>query len=164
MTIQLLLASILAQTPSAVPPPSAWSSPLRDQTGELRSASDLAGEPVVVIVVALRRLRTVESWEEALQRHSPGLRTLLVADVPASDPPAEYGRIAERLTQRVPEGVRVLIDLDRLWAEEFELETSSPSLLLFDDAGGLSGTHTGRYRPGEGSDFLAAIDRLRAPG
>ncbi len=152
----VLLASLMA----GVQPPAAAGAQMRDQFGETASVSGLHSEEAVVMVVTARRLRTVKPWERAIQERYEGLASVLVADVP-DDSPAEYDRVAAKLLQRVPEGVRVLIDMDRAWARELDLDTSKPNLLLLDGDGSVVASVAGRWDPELAETLFIAIDRLR---
>lgn len=132
---------------------------LKDQHGAADRVSSLPGEVTVVMVVTARRLRTVKPWELTLQERHEALRTVLIADVP-EDPPAEYERVAEKLRKRVPEGVRVFIDMDRAWARELELDTSAPNLLVLDRDGSVAAAFHGRWDPDADDELLATLDRL----
>ena len=54
-----------------------------------------------------------------------------VGDVPER-PSTTYAKVAGRLSGRVPEGVAVLIDTERVWAKEFALDCEEVNALLFD--------------------------------
>ena len=152
----VLLASLIA----LAQPPAAIEAEMRDQFGEPGSVATLRGQQTVVMVVTARRLRTVKPWEREIHQRYEGLSTVLVADVP-SEPPAEYARIAAKLARRVPEGIRVLIDMDRAWALELDLDTSAPNLLLLDRGGTVVASVAGRWTPELADSLFAAIDRLR---
>lgn len=151
----VLLASLIAMAQ----PPAAAAAEMRDQHGDPASVAELRGDETVVMVVTPRRLRTVRPWQRAIEKRHEGLATVLVADVP-DDPPPEYDRVAAKLAQRVPEGVRVLIDMDRVWARELDLDTSKPNLLLLDRDGSLVASVAGRWSPELGETLFSAIDRL----
>lgn len=139
--------------------PAAAAVAMPDQFGVARPALQATGEPVVVLVVTARRLRTVRPWERALAERYEGLRTVIVADVP-DDPPAEYERVAERLSARVPDGVSVLIDMERAWARELGLDTSRPNLLLLGGDGRLVASVAGRWSESADDPLFDAVDRL----
>ena len=154
-----ILSALLGVLTLVGPAPRASELVLMDQFGEVGQVAMHKGDVVVVIVVTARRLRTVKPWEQALLERYGDLQTVLVADVP-DEPPSSYERVAAKLVQRVPEGVRVLIDLDRVWASELSLDTSRPNLLLLDPEGRLVTSHAGRWSPEGGRELFAAIDHL----
>lgn len=132
---------------------------LRDQYGVEDSLDAHRGRTVVVIVVDAKRLRTVKAWERELRERFDSLDYLRVAVVPA-DPPTTWERVADKLREQVPEGVPVLIDLDRRWATELELDTSRPNLLVVDAGGRLAASFAGRHDPALAAvvtDNLAAL-------
>jgi hypothetical protein len=157
--MKLILSSLLGLLAVVGQVPGASERVLRDQFGEAGQVAEHKGKAVVVIVVTARRLRTVKPWEQALLERYGDLQTILIADVP-DEPPPSYDRVAAKLSQRVPDGVRVLIDLERAWATELSLDTSQPNLLLLDPEGRLVTSHAGRWSPDGGSELFAAIDRL----
>ena len=116
---------------------------LRDQRGETDSVAAHRGTPTVAMVVTAKRLRNLRGWQRDLQARFDQVDYVLIADVPA-EPPVTYERVAEKLGGRVPDGVSVLIDLDRAWATELELDTDRPNLLLFDAEGRLAARFRGR--------------------
>jgi hypothetical protein len=155
-----LLSALLAGTLLLGQVPTAASVELKDQYGAVDRVTSLRGDIAVVMVVTARRLRTVKPWERALREHHEAVRTVLIADVP-DDPPAEYHRVAAKLRKRVPEGVRVLIDIDRVWARELELDTSGPNLLVLDSDGSVVASFHGRWDADADDELLATLDRLR---
>lgn len=154
-----ILRTFLGILAVAAQVPEASDLAMKDQFGLAARVADHRGDVVVVIVVTANRLRTVKPWEQALRDRYGELRTILVADVP-QEPPPSYDRVATKLAQRVPDGVRVLIDLESAWASELSLDTSQPNLLLLDAEGHLVASHAGRWKPGAGGELIAAIDRL----
>jgi len=116
---------------------------MSDQAGGSGSVAAFRGEPVVVMVVTASRLRNLKGWQRELQESFADLRFVLVADIPA-EPPVTLERVQEKLSARVPEEVPVLIDLERLWATELELDTARPNILLLDGTGGLVARYRGR--------------------
>ncbi len=123
---------------------------LRDQYGNTNSLLRQRGGAVVVVVVGVRRLSMIERWERDLSQRVPGIRFLNVADLP-DDAPVDAGRTAATLRKRVPDGVPVLMDLDRRWATSYALDTALPNLLVFDAQGRLLARFRGRW-----TDELAA--------
>jgi hypothetical protein len=111
------------------------------------------------MVVTVRRLRNLKAWETELLERREGIDFLRIADIPA-DPPTTRERVARKLSSRVPDEVSILIDLDRRWAREMNLDTGRPNLLLFDREGELAATFRGRMEPELLEEVLAAIDRL----
>jgi hypothetical protein len=135
--------------------------PLPDQYGEEDSLAAYRGEVAVVIVVTARRLRNVRAWEEELRGRYEAVRFLRITDVP-EDSPASLDDVARKLRKRVPEGVRVLIDLHRAWATELHLETGRPNVLVFDRQGRLNLSVRGLAEPSLLDQVAGAIDALEA--
>lgn len=131
-----------------------------DQFGGESRFEDHGGEPAVVIVVSAQRLRKIKKWEVALRERYEDLRIVRIADVPRADPPPAYEDVASRLRARVPEDLAVWIDLEGLWAAEFELDTSRPNLLVIDSEGNLTASVSGRYAPGPFEELARSIDRV----
>lgn len=123
--------------------PAAAEVEMSDQLGGSGSVAAFRGEPVVVMVVTASRLRNLKGWQRDLQERFEDLRFVLVADIPA-EPPVTLDRVQEKLSSRVPEEVPVLIDLERRWATELELDTGRPNILLLDRAGELVARFRGR--------------------
>ena len=166
--LALALAGALAPAPSlatqAAEAPEALLAPLR----ELRAGSDsLAarrGTPQVVFVVSASRLRRVKDWEAQLDRRVRGVAFLRVADVPPEPgrPRPSHEDVAATLSKRVPAGVRVLIDVERRFAETLALDTREVNVLLFDAALGSVGRARGRP---SGENLERVVARLLAlPG
>lgn len=123
---------------------------LPDQHGGSDSLAAHRGNAVVVVVVDARRLGTVKKWEKDLLTRFPKLHVLTVADVNEKQP-TTLERVSSVLAKRVPPEVTVLIDMERLWAQEFALDTEAPNLILFDGGGAVVGRFRGRF-----SEELAA--------
>jgi hypothetical protein len=119
---------------------------LRDQYGLQDSLAEHRGHVVVVLAVTAKRLRNVKPWERHLRERVDGIHFLRVADVPA-DSKATYDSVAAKIRERAPEGVSVLIDVDRLWATELELDTGRPNLLIIDRDGQLIASYRGLFEP-----------------
>jgi len=119
---------------------------LRDQHGQQDSLAEHRGHVVVVTVVTARRLRNIKPWERNLRERFDGIHYLRIADVPA-DSRADHDAVAARIRERVPEGVSVLIDMDRVWATELQLDTERPNLLIIDRDGRLVATSGGLFSP-----------------
>jgi hypothetical protein len=116
--------------------PAAAEAELPDQLGGSGSVAAHRGEVTVAMVVTAARLRNLKAWQRDLQERLEGVTFVLIADVP-SDPPVTLERVVSKLGEKVPEEVPVLIDLERLWATELELDTGRPNVLLFDRDGFL---------------------------
>jgi len=121
----LLLLLLFSSTATHALPP-----PLPDQNGSQIDISELRGAPLLVIVVSARKLRHIKGWEEGLRDTHPDLVSARVADV-NEEPRPDYEQVSAKLRKRVPEGVSIMIDLQRLWAQEYQLDTAEPCLLLF---------------------------------
>lgn len=119
---------------------------LRDQRGGEDSLRAHEGRVVLVTVVNARRLRKLKGWEQALRERLEGVDYLRVADVP-QDPPVTFDEVAEKLGERVPEDVAVLIDLEGEWARALDLDTDQPNLLVFDREGRLVSAYRGARNP-----------------
>lgn len=133
---------------------------LPDQHGGSDSLAAHRGSAVVAVVVDARRLGTVRKWEKELITRFPKLHVLTVADVNEKQP-TTLERVSGVLAKRVPPEVTVLIDMERLWAREFGLDTSAPNLVVFDASGAVVAKFSGRY-----SDELAAqvVEQVGAAG
>lgn len=132
---------------------------LRDQHGIEDSLAAHRGRVVVVMVVEARRLRTLKAWERDLRERFDGIEFLRIAEVP-DDPPPSYERVAAKLAEQVPDGVPVLIDMERRWATALGLDPSRPNLLLVNPAGGLEAVFAGRHEPGLAAEVAARLDEL----
>lgn len=150
----LLLAGLLAGAPAEV-----LDLELRDQHGGSDRLAAHRGEVVVVMVVTARRLRNLKGWERDLRERYEDLRFMRVVDVPA-DPPVSYDDVASKLVKRVPEGIAVLIDMNRGWATALDLDTGRPNLLLFDRDGHLAARTRGRAKQDLVEPFAARIAAL----
>ncbi len=161
--IGALLVSCLAATAAAEQPslkPLA-ALELRDLRGGTDSLAAHRGRPVVVMVVDARRLRTLKVWERDLRGRFGDLDYLRIADVPR-EPPTTYERVAEKLAQRVPEEVQVLIDMNGFWSTTLGLDTSRPNLLLMRADGTLAAAFEGRHDPQLAATVAAEVERLAA--
>lgn len=123
--------------------PSASRVEFRDQLGRIDSVERHQGGVVVAMVVTARRLRNLRGWQKELQERFEDIAFVLIADIP-DDREVTYEDVVKKLGRRVPEEVSVLIDLERLWATELELDTSVPNVLVFDPAGNLIDRVRGR--------------------
>jgi Tfp pilus assembly protein PilN len=158
MVVLLLIAMVLGTT--ATDQPARFDelshAKLRDQYGQEECLADHRGTVVVVMVVTAKRLRNIRPWEEELRQHFEEVDYLRITDVP-EDSPASHEQIAEKLTERVPDGVSVLIDLDRLWATTLELDTERPNLLLIDADGRLIEGFRGKHSPELAREVVEAL-------
>jgi hypothetical protein len=132
---------------------------LRDQHGVEDSLVAHRGRVVVVMVVDAERLRGLKAWERDLRERVEGFEVLRIAEVPL-EPPTSYERVAAKLAEQVPEGVSVLIDLERRWAAALGLDASRPTLLLVDREGRLAATAAGRHEPALGAEVAARLAAL----
>lgn len=158
MVVLLLIAMVLGATDTDQPAGFDEIShvKLRDQYGHEECLADHRGKVVVVTVVTAKRLRNIRPWEEELRQHFEEIDFLRITDVP-EDSPASHQEIAERLMERVPEGVSVLIDLDRLWATALALDTERPNLLLIDADGRLIESFRGKHSPELAREVVGAV-------
>jgi hypothetical protein len=136
---------------------------LRDQHGRPGGFEPAGRQATVVFVVSAARLKRLRDWEAPLRRRFEGLRFVRVADVPLSLPPGRYEDVAERLRRHVPPEVSVLIDVDRVWATGFEIDTREVNLLVFDEQGDLTGQISGRPTPERLARAVALVEPLAAP-
>jgi hypothetical protein len=113
------------------------------------------------MVVTAKRLRNIRPWEQNLREHFDQLEYLRITDVP-SDPPGSYEQIASKLLERVPEGVPVLIDLDRRWATVLGLDTERPNILLIDGNGKLVSAFRGRHSPELAAEVIRELEAILA--
>ncbi len=127
---------------------------LPDQRGDADSVAAHRDRIAVVMVVTARRLRNLRSWQKALQERFEDVDFVLIADVPA-DPPVTYEQVVSKLERRIPDPVRVLIDVERRWATALELDTERPNILLFDRQGRLAAKFRGREEP----DLVERVSR-----
>ncbi len=183
VALTLLVAAALGSTrsaaalPSPAPPTAtpaehdlraaALAARLRDQNGRPGGFEPTGGQPTAVFVVSASRLKRLRDWEAGLRRRFEGLRFVRVADVPPARPPARYEEVAGRLRQHVPREVSVRVDLDRLWATGFGLDSQQVNLLVFDAAGRLAGQLAGSPTPERLARAVALVEPLApapAPG
>jgi hypothetical protein len=136
------LAAVMLAASGGLSPLSGAQMP--DQHGGRDSLAAHRGNQVIVVVVDARRLGTVRRWEQDLMTRFPKLHILTVADVNEKRP-TTVERVASVLNRRVPAEVTVLIDMERLWAREFELDTSAPNLVVFAPDGTLVARFRGRW-------------------
>lgn len=134
---------------------------LRDQFGNADSLAAHRGAVVVAIVVDVRRLSTIQRWGEALGARYPELHFLNIAQMPA-DGPVDLDRVTATLKKRVPATVPVLIDIGRLWAQTYALDTAAPNLLVFDRRGNLAGQVRGRFSAEREASIIPVIEKLLA--
>lgn len=155
----LALLVLLAGGGAASELVSAASVELLDQQGRPSSVVAHRDHVAVVMVVTASRLRGLRAWQRELQERFESVRYVLVADVPA-DPPVTYERVVEKLVDRIPDEVSVLIDIDRRWASELDLDTARPNLLLFDRQGRLISRFRGREDPALLESVSRALEEL----
>jgi hypothetical protein len=149
----LLGAAVLGQAPAVA------ELELVDQHGVADSLAAHRDHQVVVMVVTVGRLRNLKAWEREIRQRHETIRFLRIADIP-DEPPVTRERVARKLAARVPEEISILIDMERRWARELELDTGRPNLLLFDREGKLAASFRGRMEADLLGEVLAAIDRL----
>ena len=155
----MFLAVILLATVTLGQAPGIAELELVDQTGASDSLAAHHDHVVVVMVVTARRLRNLKAWERALRERYDGVHFLRIADIP-SEPTVTRKEVARKLAARVPEGVSILIDIERRWARELKLDTGRPNLLLFDRGGRMAGAFRGRMEPARLDEVQAAIEPL----
>ena len=136
---------------------------LRDQNGRPGGFEPSGGQPSVVFVVSAARLKRLKAWESRLRQRFEGLRFVRVADVPPARPPARYEDVARRLREHVPREVSVLIDVDRLWATGFEIDSRQVNVLVLDAAGRLAGQLAGDPTPERLAQAVALVRPLAPP-
>jgi hypothetical protein len=153
-----------ARPTDPTPRPSAAAALLRDQHGRTDSVAAHLGKPLAVFVVSARRLRRLKDWQRELDRRIEGVEFLRVADVPPErgQPPPSFEEVAAALRKRVPEDVPVLVDLERRFARELDLDTREVNVLLLDATGGSVARLRGRPTP-ETLDQAATL-LLALPG
>jgi hypothetical protein len=132
---------------------------LRDQYGHEDSLAEHRGEVVVVMVVTVKRLRNIRPCERQLREQFEEIHVLRIADVP-EDSPATHESVTAKLGEHVPEGVSVLIDLDRIWATELGLDTGRPNLLVIDRDGRLITTFRGLCKPELFAPVVEQLEKL----
>jgi hypothetical protein len=137
--------------------------PLPGLRGGTDSLAAHAGQPVVLIVVDARRLGQVRHWAEDLMSRFPGLQLLTVADV-NEQRPTTVDRVTAVLSRRVPPEAVVLIDIERRWARELDLDTAVPNLVLVDAEGEITARFRGRWNEQLASDVAGAIVAMSATG
>jgi len=136
---------------------------LRDQHGRPGGFEPAGPRATVVFVVSAARLKRLREWEASLRKRFEGLRFVRVADVPPSRPPARYEDVAKRLRQHVPPEVPVLIDVDRVWATGYEIDTREVNLLVFDGTGRLVGQLSGGPTPERLARVVALVGPIAPP-
>jgi hypothetical protein len=134
---------------------------LRNQHGDPDTLAAHRGRVVVVMVVDAKRLRNLRPWARELREHFDTLDTILIAEVPA-DPPTTYERVVEKLGERIPDDVSVLIDMESRWAENLDLDPSRPTLLLVDRNGNLVATYFGSYEAGLAATVVKHVEVMLA--
>jgi hypothetical protein len=137
---------------------------LRDQYGRRDSAGAQPGRPHAVFVVSAPRLRRVKDWQRELDNRLDGVGFIRVADVPSEpgQPPPRFEDVTATLRKRVPEDVPILIDIERRFHRELDLDTREVNVLLFDASGRLAGRVRGRPTPDSVEQATAHL--LNLPG
>lgn len=131
---------------------------LVDQHGAEGDLARHRGRVVVAMVVTAKRLRNIRPWERDLREHfGDRLVYLRITDVP-EDSPATLEKISGKLAERVPDGVSVLIDIDRVWASGLHLDTARPNILVINSGGELVASYRGRH---EAALAAKVIDDLK---
>jgi hypothetical protein len=157
-TVVLLLAATTfgaetpgakANGPKAAAVLSSLTAALRDQYGRSDPAEAGPGRPHAVFVVSARRLRRLKDWQREIDNRLEGVGFLRVADVPSEpgQPSPRFEDVAATLRKRVPEDVPILIDVERRFSRELDLDTREVNVLLFDASGRLAGRVSGRPTP-----------------
>lgn len=114
------------------------------------------GQPLVVVVVDARRLGTVQRWARDLLARYPKLGLVTVADVNEKQP-VSVERVGSVLARRVPPEAKVMIDMQRRWAEGLGLDTSAPNLLLLDTGGEIVAQFRGRWNEALAAEVASAL-------
>lgn len=129
---------------------------LPDQFGGSDGLSNYPGQPLLVIVVDVRKLRWVGRWEETLRARLPDYTSIRVANVPANPTP-EFSEVEAMLLKRAPPDISVLIDMDSSWAHSFDLDTREPCLLLLDEQHQVVARFRGRPKSQLVDEVLAEL-------
>jgi hypothetical protein len=157
--MSLLLSSIFLGALTVGQTPVLAEQDLLDQYGVAHRLADHTDQVVVVMVVTARRLRNLKALEKDLRESYEDVRFLRIADIP-EEPPVTREEVARKLVKRVPEEVPILIDIDRQWARELELDTERPNLLLFDSGGRFVAAFRGRADPDLLGEIHEVLDEL----
>jgi len=136
---------------------------LRDQYGIPGGLSDDGDGIQIAIVVSAKRLRRIKPWEQAIRKYDQDLALVRVADVPRTSP-TEFDTVATKLKKRLPEDLNVLIDLEGLWVDAFDLDSSVPNVLIFDRKGELLASHSGMYKRSLFEALRADLDQFSGSG
>jgi hypothetical protein len=157
--MSLLLSSVFLGALTVGQTPVMAEQDLLDQYGVAHRLADHTDRVVVVMVVTARRLRNLKALEKDLRESYEDVRFLRIADIP-EEPPVTREQVARKLVKRVPEEVPILIDIDRQWARELELDTERPNLLLFDSGGRFVAAFRGRADPDLLGEIHEVLDEL----
>jgi hypothetical protein len=157
--MSLLLSSALLCALTVGQIPDVAEQNLLDQHGVADRLADHSDQVVVVMVVTARRLRNLKALEKDLQARYENLHFLRIVDVP-EEPPVTREDVARKLDKRVPEEISILIDVERHWARQLELDTQRPNLLLFDRDGRFAAAFRGRAEPELLDELHVALDEL----
>jgi hypothetical protein len=155
----MLLASILLVAATVGQTPAVADLELMDQHGVPDRLAAHRDHVVVVMVVTGKRLRNIKAWEKELREEYAEVHFLRIADIP-EEPPVTREDVARKLVKRVPEEISILIDIERRWARELELDTDRPNLLIFDADGRLAAAFHGRMEPTRLEEVRAVLDGL----
>ena len=136
--------------------------PLPDQNDQLLSLADYPDQTVLAIVVSGRKLRHIKKWEEGIRKVYPQLTSVRIADI-TDDPRPSQEQVAEKLRKRAPADVRIMIDIENLWATEYQLDTSEPCLLLFDDNGQVIAQFRGRANKDRLNEVMVVLAEIYPP-
>jgi len=157
--MSLLLSTALLGALTVGQMPAVAEIDLFDQHGVADRLADHPDRIVVVMVVTARRLRNLKGLEQDLHERYDDLYFMRIADVP-EDQPVTREEVAGKLDRRVPEEIPILIDIDRRWADELELDTERPNVFLFDREGRFVAAFRGRAEPELLDEIHAALDEL----
>jgi hypothetical protein len=141
--------------------PAVADTPFVDQHGRVDRVSAHREHVVIAMVVSARRLREIRAWEKSLRGHYDDLHYIRIADVNETRAPSRSA-VAEKLRKRVPEDVSILIDVDRRWFQELQLDTDHTNLLVFDGTGALRAMVRGKHSAARRDELFEAIDAVRA--
>lgn len=157
--MSLLLSTVLLGALTIGQTPAVAELDLLDQNGVADRLANHTDRVVVVMVVTARRLRNLKGLERDLHERYDDVYFLRIADIP-EDPPVTREQVAHKLNKRVPEEVSILIDIERHWAGELELDTGRPNVLLFDREGRFVAAFRGRAEPELLDEIHAVLDEL----
>ena len=157
--MSLLLSTVILGALTVGQAPAVAEVELLDQHGVADRLADHPDRIVVVMVVTARRLRNLKGIEQDLHERYDDLHYMRIVDIP-EDPPVTHEKVAAKLDKRVPEEVPILIDIDRRWATDLELDTGRPNVLIFDREGRFVAAFRGRAEPELLDEIHTALDEL----